>query len=308
MAKSSVKEKSFRMSPRLKREVKKHIFVYSMLSVAIVHFCVFYIYVNANSFFLAFKDQHTEAWGFSNFKIFFDDLANGKNSGILLNLKNTLIYFVVGVSSTIISFILSYYMFKKVLFHKVFRFVFVLPMIVSGVVLVAVYKNLISAGGPVAILWELFTGSEAPNFMYDARYATICIVVYVIWTGLGMNTILYSGAMSRIPSAIIESAQLDGVKAYDEMWKIVMPMVAPTFGTTLILSCINALGASGPILLFSGGMYETSTISYWMYELTILNRQYGYSSALGLMLTLCSLPMFFLCRWIVSKMPDDVSF
>ena len=216
-----------------RRVIKKHVFVYGMLSVAILHFVVFYVYVNLDSFLIAFQDQHTGEWGLSNFKLFFNDILRGKDSEILLNLRNTMIYFIVGILNNFISFILAYYLYKKIPLHSVFRFVFVLPMILSTVALTAVYKNLISAGGPGAVLWEAVTGEVAPNFLYDARYATICIVVFVIWTGLGMNLIIYSGAMNRIPESVIESARLDGVNSFQEMWKIVMPIIAPTFGNTM---------------------------------------------------------------------------
>ena len=41
-----------------KRIIKKHIFVYSMLAFALIHFCIFYVYVNLNSFTLGFVDKH----------------------------------------------------------------------------------------------------------------------------------------------------------------------------------------------------------------------------------------------------------
>lgn len=304
----NLKEKGSKINPKTKRVLKKHLFVYAMLLVAILHFTVFYIYVNLDSFLIAFQDQHTGEWGMSNFKLFFNDILRGKDSEILLNLKNTMIYFVVGILNNFMSFILAYFLYKKIPLHSVFRFIFVLPMIVSSVVLVAVYKNVVSAGGPVAVLWESITGKVAPNFLYDARYATLCIVIYVIWSGLGLNMIIFSGAMNRIPEAVLESARLDGVNNIQEMCKIVLPIIAPTFGTTVLLSCIGVFSASGPILLFTGGMYETSTISYWMYKYVIVNQQFNYAAAFGLCLTVCSLPIVLICNWLVSRLPDDVSY
>lgn len=302
------KQETKKVNLKRRRVIKKHVFVYAMLLVAILHFLVFYVYVNFDSFLIAFQDQHTGEWGLSNFKLFFNDILRGKDSEILLNLKNTMIYFFVGILNNFISFILAYYLYKKIPLHSVFRFIFVLPMIISSVALVAVYKNLVSSGGPVAALWERITGQVAPNFLYDARYATICIVAFVIWTGLGMNLIIYSGAMNRIPESVIESARLDGVTSFQEMWKIVMPIIAPTFGTTMLLACIGCFGASGPILLFTGGMYGTSTISYWMYEYVIVNQQFNYAAAFGLCLSVCSLPIVLLCNWLTNRLPDDVSY
>ena len=81
------------MSPHTKRVLKKHLFVYAMLSVAIIHFAIFYVYVNLDSFLLAFKFQETGAWSLSNFEYFFNNIAMGAQSDVLMCLGNTLIYF-----------------------------------------------------------------------------------------------------------------------------------------------------------------------------------------------------------------------
>ncbi len=253
---------------------------------------------------MAFKDQNTEEWSVVNFQIFFNDIMRGKDSEILSNVGNTLIYFAVNLMMIPLAFILSYFMYKKILGYKLFRFLYMVPMIVSAVVLVSIYKNMLSSSGPVSKVYEWLTGKTAPFFIYDERYATLTIVLYTIWTGLGMNIILFSGAMSRIPASIIEYASLDGVNPIQEMFRIVLPIVSPTFTTLMLLSCVGVFNASGPILLFTGGMYGTSTISYWMYDRVILNNQYNYASALGLMLTLISLPIFFVVNFLNKHVPE----
>ena len=102
-----------------------------------------------------------------------------------------MIYFVVGLIINLFSFILSYFIYKKIMLWKLFRFVFVIPMIVSSVVLVAVYSNMLTAGGPVDVIWRKIFGQDAPSLLYSAPYATWSIVLFVIWTGLGMNIILF---------------------------------------------------------------------------------------------------------------------
>lgn len=106
MEKALGKEKSG-ITPRTKKLIKKHLFVYGMLLVAILHFCVFYIYVNIDSFLIAFQDQHTGAWGFGNFRLFFDDISLGAQSEVLISLKNTMIYFVVLLATNLFSFLLG---------------------------------------------------------------------------------------------------------------------------------------------------------------------------------------------------------
>ena len=100
------KQEMKKVNLKRRRVIKKHVFVYGMLSVAILHFVVFYVYVNLDSFLIAFQDQHTGEWGLSNFKLFFNDILRGKDSEILLNLRNTMIYFIVGILNNFIFFFL----------------------------------------------------------------------------------------------------------------------------------------------------------------------------------------------------------
>lgn len=298
-----------KISPHTKQQLKKHLFVYAMLSVAIVHFAFFYVYVNLDSFLLAFKDQTTNKWSLENFRYFFNNISMGAQSDVLMCLGNTMIYFVLGLVCNLLSFLLAYFIYKKILCWRFFRFVFVIPMIVSGVVLVMIYKNLLTANGPIDVLWQKLFSHRAPAFLYDERYNTWSIVVFVLWTSLGMNIILFSGAMNRIPESVIEYGKIDGVKPMREMFQIVLPMIAPTFGTIMLLSCVNVFGATGPILLFYGdNAYGTDTIEYWMYRNVIRNRQYNIASAFGLILSVCSLPIFLFMNWLTKKLPDDVAF
>lgn len=297
-----------KMSPKTKRAIKKHLFVYGMLSVPIIHFLVFFVYVNFDSFFIAFKDLHTGAFTFNNFTYFFNDLKLGADSPILQTLTNTLIYFFTGILCNAISFVFAYFIYKKILFYKFYRLMFVVPMIVSGAALAMIYMNFLSVDGPLEAIYKAFSGGKnLPGLLYHEKYATWTIVAFVIWTGLGMNLIMFSGAMNRIPVSVTEYARIDGVNTFREMFQIVLPIVAPTFGTVMFLSCINVFGATGPILLFTNGRFKTSTISFWMYQNIVetsqsgAESQYNLASAYGLMLSLASVPIVIFMRWLINR-------
>ena len=105
------------------------------------------------------------------------------------------------------------------------------------------------------------------------------------------TVILFSGAMAKIPNEIVEAANLDGVGFFREFLEIELPMIMPTVLVQLLFSVSGVLMASGPILLFTEGMYETTTISYWFYEKVFIDGDYGVASAFGLLLTLVSMPL-----------------
>lgn len=292
----------------LREKISTNLFCYSFLAIPLLYMIVFYFYVNLSSFVLPFFEQGSGKFGLGNFRLIFKDLSSGANSDILLNLKNTLIYFFVHFLMNPLAFILSYFIYKKVALYNFFKVVFVLPMIISSVIFVAIYKNMLSAGGPLDVLWLKLFGKNLPYPLYNESTATWAIVIYTVWTGFGMNLILFSGAMARIPDSIIEYAKLDGIGPGREMFQIVMPIIWPTFSTMMLLSIVGIFSADGPIILFTNGMYGTSTLGYWMYNNVILHDKYNYAATLGLLMTIATIPVFVFSRWLFKKMPDEITF
>jgi ABC-type sugar transport system permease subunit len=61
------------------------------------------------------------------------------------------------------------------------------------------------------------------------------------------------------------------------------------------------LGASGPILLFTNGNYGTTTLSFWIFSQVVYSGNSELPAALGLMMTLLSLPLVFTVRHFAKK-------
>lgn len=293
----------------------KYLFIGSMVFLAVVNFVIFYCAVNVNSIMLAFKEfigyseTGKELYRFSwhNFEILFKQLRDPA-SDILPALKNTVIFFV---SNTLVMlplcYFVSYFLYKKIFGFRVFRVVFFIPSILSAVVLVTVFKEMIKTDGPLSKMLLIF-GYKMPSLLTNPLTAKWVIVAYTMWTGFGVNVILYQGAMSRIPDSVIEAGELDGVTGFGELFRIITPMMWPTLSTTIILSLTGIFTASGPILLFTEGKYDTFTISYWIYSQVTFSKSYEYPSATGLFFTAIGLPIVLTVRYFINKVYDDVEY
>ena len=121
--------------------------------------------------------------------------------------------------------------------------------------------------------------------------------------------LIFSGAMSRIPTEVIESARLDGVGPFRELVSIILPLVWPTITTAIVLQITGLFTASGPILLLVNGTHETTTISYWIYN-KINGDGYGgggmYNlvSAAGLCFTAVAIPIVLSVRKFMSRFEE----
>ncbi len=277
------------------------LFLTVMLIVPIVQWAIFWLYVNIQTILLGFQTRIGE-WTLSNFRQLFYELGTA-GSNINTAVLNTLRYFATNVCVImVLALIISYFMFRQIKGARVFRIIFYLPAIISTVAMTTVFENFIAPTGPVGYIFESL-GREAPELLADSSTATNTIIFYTVWTGFGTNILLFTGAMSRVPMSVLESAKLDGAGMGREIVSIILPLIWPTISTLLILNCTSIFSASGPILLFTSGGYGTTTIGYWIFDMVYNYNSYNMVSAAGLFFTCIGVPFIMLVRWLIEKIP-----
>ncbi len=285
------------------KKAKDRAFIIAMLALPILNFFVFYLYVNFDSILLAFQVPRGDEmkWSLQNFNMLFDEFGSS-SSELSTALLNTMKYFFSGLLITLpISFCLCYFLYKKIRWYKGFRVIFYLPNIISASVLAVLFRYMIAVNGPVSELMQTVGMKPIEPVFNMSKYATNTIVLYTIFFGLGGNLILFSGAMSNIDESVVEAAKIDGAGMWTEMLKIVIPLIWPTLSTVLIFNFIGVFSASGPILLFTKGAFNTYTISYWIYDKVAFGNQLNYPSAVGLFFTLIGAPIALFMRWLLTK-------
>lgn len=294
----------------------KYWFCFCMVALQVLAFCVLSLGTKLQTISLAFQrvigvdDNGFEImeWTTSNFTQALSLLKGGLHSDMGIALRNTMLYFIaVEFVMNPISFVLAYFFKKNLKGTKFFRVIIYLPNIISQVAIVSMFKCVIAPNGPVAeILYKAFD-YELPSLLRNESTATPTILFYSLFFGIQVNQLLFQGAFNRIPQEILEAAELDGVNDFQELTKIMLPIMWPTLSTILLLGLTDIFGATGPILLFTGGMYETTTFNYWIYDQVKVQGYTNLPSAMGLILTLINIPLVIIFRWLSGKV-EDVQF
>ncbi len=172
-----------------------------------------------------------------------------------------------------------------------FRGVFYLPAVSSIVSITVVWgwiyhplygilNYLLEAAGLIA---------EPISWLGDARYSLGAIIAVLLTTSIGQPIVLYVAALGNIPESYIEAAEIDGASSWQVFTKIKWPSLLPTTLYIIIISTINSFQCFSLIQLLTAGgpNYATSTIMYLVYERSFILRQFGYSSAMGVVLGVC---------------------
>ncbi|MCQ2742534.1 MAG: sugar ABC transporter permease [Bacilli bacterium] len=289
------------------KKVDSVIFATSFLIVPVILFIIFYIFVNVDSFLMAFRAQRTlgdgtvgEVWTIDNFKRIWTLLTDSDGAIIREALFNTVLFNIVNIFVTLpVTILVCYFFSKKIAGYRAFRAIFYLPCIIAGSALVVLFKFALGDGGPLDVL---FRNSGYTYPLSSAPSAIITILIYNFLFGIGGNMIVISGAMHSINPQMIEAGRIDGCNWFQELIYIIFPSIWPTISTILILSVAGFLGASGPILPFTKGAHGTMTLSFYIFALVSgqgATQDLYLASAIGLIMTLISFPMALVVKKVV---------
>ena len=290
-----------------KQKMMDRIFIVSLLTIPIIHWCVSWLFVNIQSILMAFQ-LPTGEWSMLNFEIFFSTWSDG-TSELILAVKNSVKWFLLN-NAIIFPFtlILNYFFFKKMPGYAVFRILLYIPGLISGVAVASMVKEMVLPNGFLGImLQEIFDVSAAdiPHFFKDENYANQAMMLYTFWGGWGSNLLLLGGTFARVPREVLEAAKLDGCSPARELVQLVIPMISSTLITMIILNLTGILTSSGPLLLFTQGHYGTMTLSYWIFDSVRYGGAGTYNTvaATGLIATCVVVPIILISRWFLEKIP-----
>lgn len=319
------------INDKRKAVIKRYAFIISILIIPAISFFVFYVYVNASSFVLAFQKVgelgKMEFVGLENFKTLFesfkpsdDPFGDELQAGICIinSLKMWWINFLISMP---LYLIFSYYIFKKFSGGKAFRVIAMMPSIVSTFVYALVYKKFVDNPGPLVEImtsWG-FEGFEEINIISQGKYAWGNNIFFTIWLSFGTSILVYTNAMNAIDNEILESARLDGVNDRQEFFKIILPMIIPSVSTMVVTGATGMFTTSGSMMTFYMTSPPSNSICGFGYYLTIMIQQgksgtsqyadYPLIAASGMFVMIITLPVVYLIKWLlqkVDKMEDAV--
>ena len=183
-----------------------------------------------------------------------------------------------------------------------------------GVVIATIYRRWCATDGPFAELLCMMFDLKVVEPLADSRFANFFVWLNMVWLGFPGNLLLWSGSFARIPDSVIEAAKLDGVSAWREAFQIVIPCIWPTFMLLLTMQLSSIFSASGQVFLLTKGLFDTQTLSSWMYiqvydmTQTPTANVFNMMSALGMMITAVAAVIVFTVRKFASKAFKEVQY
>ncbi|WP_165443937.1 carbohydrate ABC transporter permease [Lachnoclostridium sp. Marseille-P6806] len=176
---------------------------------------------------------------------------------------------------------------KKGRFHDFLRFGFVVPMMVPSIVIILLWKYLYNPHfGFNSILNRIGLSDWTRNWLNEEQTALISIVLIGFPFVSGMYFLIFHTGLNTLSADINEAARIDGAASLQIVTKIHLPNVKPYIKTVFTLSLISSLSGFGNVFATTGGGpgYSTMIPALQMYQIAFGDGNFGYSSALGILL------------------------
>ena len=274
---------------RLWSDLRRDWQLYLFLLIPVVYIIIF-AYVPMGGLQIAFKDFAARKgifgspWvGLKHFKKFFSSVYFGRTVG------NTLALSAYSLACgwplpIIVALMLNCYRSQKV--KSITQTIMTLPHFISVVVLVGMLFQIFSARNGIygAAIFRLTGTRPTDPFATPSNFRHFYLWSGV-WQDFGWGSIIYLAALTNIDPTLYEAAQVDGAGRFRQAIHVTLPGIVPTIMVLLILRCgsIMNVGYEKIILLYNDNTLETAdVISSFVYRRGLLERNYSYSSAVGL--------------------------
>ncbi len=222
-----------------------------------------------------------------------------------LSLRNTLGFIVVAVPLRLAGALaIALLLLRRMRGVGGMRAAVVLPTVVPDVAWALAWLWIFNPlYGPLNILLRT-VGIDGPAWMLDETGARVAIILMLSWQ-LGEGFVICLGALSGIPSAVLDHARLDGAGRWATFRDITLPMIAPyllILAMRDILFSLHANFVPAKILGQDGGPNNATTyLPMWIYTNAFGYLRLGYAAAMTWVTFIVSFAVMLVMYRILSR-------
>ena len=279
----SQRRRRFRLTYMQQRNLWGFLFSVPALSFFVV-FAIFPIlrtfYLSFFTFSLVDKPVYT---GMDNFRGLASD---GRFHASLANSFLYVLYTYVPV--TIFALLLALALNTKIRGRGFFRTVYFVPVVMSWVVVSAIWKLIFNRQGLMNTFFLKPIGISPKNWLTDVHFAPDAIVIMSVWKEVGFFMVVFLAGLQSIPSDFYEAAKVDGSNEVQVFRFITLPLLRPTILFVSVISMITGLQVFVPqwVMTAGGPVNATLVMSLNIYQTAFVFLQGGKAAAMSVVLFL----------------------
>ena len=220
------------------------------------------------------------------------------------------IFHVIGVN--VVALALAQLLNQKLRGFVLFRTLFYLPTVTSGVATALVFSLMFNGNtGIINAALRLF-GIKGPNWLFSETWTMPALITISIWD-LGVPMLIYLAALQNVPTELNEAALIDGANRWQRFRSVLLPLISPTIFFNVMVSVIGSFKVFTLAKVITEGGPANATLFYvlYLYRQAFESLRMGYATALGWILfiiifALSALQIYASRRWVYYESGDKI--
>jgi alpha-glucoside transport system permease protein len=240
-----------------------------------------------------FDASSTNFVGLSNYAAVFTD------RGMQESFRNNLIWLVVGTGLCVVLGLLIAVLADRSRFENIAKALIFLPMAISFVGAGVIWRFMYAYAPPdqpqIGLLNAIAVsfGGQPQAWLSDQPWNNFFLIVVLVWIQTGFAMVIFSAALKGVPGELLEAAQLDGASPVQAFFRVIIPYIQGTIVTVTTTIAIFTLKIFDVVIVMTGGQYGTSVVATQFYRQFFTNRNFGYGSAIAIVLLIAVLPVMY---------------
>ena len=273
---------------RVRTIVQPYIFV----GPAVLLLTWFLVLPTIRTAILSFMDSDsTNFVGLSNYAAVFTD------SQMLESFRNNVLWMVFGTFFCVSLGLLIAVFADRSKFERIAKAIIFMPMAISFVGAAVIWRFVYFYQAPgqqqIGLLNSIVTGlgGQPQTWIVNQPSNVFFLIVILIWMQTGFAMVIFSSALKGVPDDLLEAGRIDGANERRIFFNIIIPYIQGTIITVTTTILIFTLKIFDVVIAMTGGQYGTEVIATQFYRQFFQNRNFGYGSAIAMVLVLAVIPV-----------------
>ncbi|MEO5743786.1 MAG: sugar ABC transporter permease, partial [Terracoccus sp.] len=186
-------------------------------------------------------------------------------------------------------------------FKSLFKGIIFFPYLINGVAISFVFLFFFQPGGTLDTMLG-FVGmakGSTPQWLGNPDIVNFSLAGTAVWRYLGLNFVLFLGAIQSIPGGIYEAAELDGASRWQQFRYLIAPGIKPIISLSFILAISGSLAAFEIPFIMLDGANGSATFVIQTVKLAFESNKVGLASAMAVILLFIVLIVTWVQRLLV---------
>lgn len=189
-----------------------------------------------------------------------------------------------------------------------FKGVIFFPYLINGVAIGMVFLYFFQAGGTLdTVLGAVGLESWTRQWLGDPNIVNYSLAGASVWRYMGLNFILFLGAIQSIPGELYEAAAIDGANRWQQFRHIIVPGIRRIIGLSCILAISGSLSVFEIPYIMTGGANGSMTFVIQTVNTAFKYHKVGLASAMAIVLLVIVLVVTVVQRRVFPDEKVDLS-